>query len=232
MRKIPVVTAAIIFGIFLFAGLPAFCDEEYTAGNELYGINLPNFLNGSEMGADGEEITPQHGGAGLEFSTGIQGIMSFFQVGFLFPRADNNLFFDLKLKYMSSLTWATYIDENNNAVSFHPAVVGGAFSFGGYSPLFYKCVRVYGGADIFLGYSFTPYDSAIRGTGNLIGDNLTFALLGFFGLEFFTSDRISLILDAGGGYKSLIGDKSNQYAIASGWLGSGFGIKMGMRYYI
>jgi hypothetical protein len=169
---------------------------------------------------------------GFEVSTGIQGIMSFIQIGLLFPRINDTIFIDVKVKYMSSLTWATYIDQDNNAVSFHPEIIGGAVSFGGYSPLFYNCVRMYGGVDLFLGYSFTPYDSAIRQTGNLIGDNLTYAIWGFFGLEFFTSEHIALILDAGGGFKSLIGDKSNQYVIASSWLGSGFGIKMGVRYYL
>jgi hypothetical protein len=169
---------------------------------------------------------------GFEVSTGIQGIFSFFQLGILFPRINDTLFVDLKVRYMSSLTWATYIDQDKNAVSFHPAVIGGAVSFGGYSPLLYNCVRMYGGMELFLGYSFTPYDSYLLQTGNLIGDNLTYALLGFFGLELFTSEHIALILDAGGGLKNIFGDKSNQYTIASSWLGSGFGIKMGVRYYL
>ena len=41
-----------------------------------------------------------------------------------------------------------------------------------------------------------------------------------------------VFLDAGGGFKSLIGDKQNPYVVASSWLGSGFGIKMGMRFYL
>lgn len=176
--------------------------------------------------------TPFRKGFGFEVSTGLQGILSFVQLGVLFPLVGDSLFIDLKLKYLSSITWATYIDPDGNSVSFHPTVIGGVVSFGGYSPLIYDSVRLYGGMDLFLGHSFTPYDSGIRQTGNLIGDNLTFAVLGFFGLEFFTSPHMSLILDAGGGYKSLFGDKSNQYVIASGWLGSGFGIKMGVRYYL
>ena len=223
--------AFLLFFVSLCVALPAYPEE---LGR--HGIYLPEYLqNVEENSITGySSPRPKKGGekVGFEVSTGIQGIMSFVQLGLLFPRADNGMFFDLKAKYMSSLTWATYIDQDNKAVSFHPSVVGGAFSFGGYSPVFYDCVRVYGGLDVFLGYSFTPYDSAIRQTGNLIGDNLTYALLGFFGLEFFTSDHISMILDAGGGFKSLIGDRSNQYAIASSWLGSGFGIKMGIRYYL
>lgn len=107
----------------------------------------------------------------------------------------------------------------------------GVLSCGGYSSPIYGCVRMYGGTDFLIGYSFTPYDSLIYGTGNLIGANLTFAVLGYFGLEFFTSEKTALILDAGGGYKSLFGDETNQYVIASSWLGCGFGIKMGMRFY-
>ena len=240
MKKKITVLVVILCGICLCAAMPLYPEEtEQVYG--LQGIYLPEYLQNTrndpmtDDSALGLEKGRKHAlgkKVGFEVSTGIQGIMSFFQLGILFPRADNNLFFDLKLKYMSSLTWATYIDEDNNAVSFHPSVVGSAFSFGGYSPVFYDCVRVYGGAEIFLGYSFTPYDSAIRHTGNLIEDNLTYALLGYFGLEFFTSEHISMILDAGGGFKSLLGNKSNQYVIASSWLGSGFGIKMGIRYYL
>ena len=91
--------------------------------------------------------------------------------------------------------------------------------------------KMYGGMDLFLGYSFTPYDSAIYETGNLIGDNLTYSLLGFYGFELFTSEDISFFIDAGGGLKSLIGDKENLYAIASSWLGSGFGTRLGVNYY-
>lgn len=240
MIKKIIILIFILCGICLCAALPLY-PEETEQEYGLQGIYLPECLQNNKNGpiTDSNALQLEKGRehawgnkVGFEVSTGIQGIMSFIQLGLLFPRADNSLFLDLKVKYMSSLTWATYIDQDNNAVSFHPSVIGGAVSFGGYSPVFYDCVRVYGGLDVFLGYSFTPYDSAIRQTGNLIGDNLTYALLGYFGLEFFTSKHISMILDAGGGFKSLIGDKSNQYAIASSWLGSGFGIKMGIRYYL
>ena len=90
---------------------------------------------------------------------------------------------------------------------------------------------MYGAMDLLLGYSFTPYDSLIYGTGNLIGKNLTFALWGYYGIEIFNAEKISYYLDTGGGFKSLKGDKSNLYVIASSWLGSGFGMKIGMRFY-
>jgi hypothetical protein len=133
---------------------------------------------------------------------------------------------------MSSLTWATFINRSTGeAVSFHPDVVGGVLSFGGSSPLLRDTFRAYGGTDVFVGYSFTPWDSAIYGTGNLIGANVTVAALGYFGIEVFTTPSLSICLDAGGGLKTLIGDKTNAYAVASSWLGSGFGIRVGLRFY-
>ena len=178
--------------------------------------------------------TPAPGtGFGFELSTGTQGAFSIMQAGILFPRIRGKLFVDVKVRYMSALTWATFIHKDTlEQVSFHPVVAAGVFSFGGYSPMIYGCVRMYGGSDLLLGYSFTPYDSLIYGTGNLIGQNLTFAVLGHFGLEFLTSERSSVFLDVGGGYKSLFGDDTNLYVIASGWLGCGFGFKMGVRLYL
>jgi len=78
------------------------------------------------------------------------------------------VFLGVKARFMSSLTWARFIHQNGESVSFHP--VGGA------SPMIQDVYRMYGGMDFLLGYSFTPYDSAIYGTGNQIGKNLTFAL--------------------------------------------------------
>ena len=139
----------------------------------------------------------------------------------------------VKARMLSSLTWATFINQKTlEAVSFHPDVIGGVLSFGGCSPLLYGLLRMYGGSDILLGWSFTPWDSALYGVGNLIGDNLTYAFWGYFGFELFTAPTIAVFLDAGGGLKSLAGDKTNPYATASSWLGSGFGIKMGMRFYL
>jgi hypothetical protein len=171
-------------------------------------------------------------GFGLEASAGIQGILSFFQLGVVFPRIKGSLFLALSARMASSLTWATFYNmDTMETVSFHPVLAAGVLSFGGSSPLLYGVVRMYGGTDLLLGYTFTPYDSAIYGIGNLVGDNLTFAILGYFGLEFFTSPRLAVFLDAGGGFKSLFGDENNPYAVASSWLGSGFGFRLGVRFY-
>ncbi len=139
----------------------------------------------------------------------------------------------MKARLLSSLTWATFINmQTGDSVSFHPDVIGGVVSFGGVSPMIHDMLRMYGQSDILLGYSFMPWDSAIYGVGNLIGDNLTFAIWGCFGLELFTAKSLSVFLDAGGGFKTVFGDKQNPYVVASSWLGSGFGIKMGMRFYL
>ena len=173
----------------------------------------------------------QGGSTALQFGIGIQGSLSFAEVGVVFPSIGDAIFLGFKIRSMSSLTWATFIHQNGEAVSLHPVVIGGIVTVGGASPMIEEVYRMYGGMDLLLGYTFTPYDNAIYKTGNLVGRNLTFALWGFYGLELFTDEKIAYFLDSGGGYKSLFCDKSNPYAIASSWLGSGFGIKTGMRFY-
>jgi len=170
---------------------------------------------------------------GLEFGMGTQGILSFEEFGVRFPMIGESFFIEVKARLLSSLTWATFINlQTGDTVSFHPDVIGGVVSFGGVSPMIHDMLRMYGQSDILLGYSFMPWDSAIYGVGNLIGENLTFAIWGCFGLELFTAKSLSVFLDAGGGFKTLFGDRQNPYVVASSWLGSGFGIKMGMRFYL
>ena len=170
---------------------------------------------------------------GLEFSIGMQGILSFQEIGVRLPMIGDSFFIEVKARLLSSLTWATFINmQTGDTVSFHPDVIGGVVSFGGVSPMIHDMLRMYGKSDILLGYSFMPWDSALYGVGNLIGDNLTYAIWGCFGFELFTAPSLSVFLDAGGGFKSLAADRTNPYVIASSWLGSGFGIKMGMRFYL
>ena len=169
----------------------------------------------------------------IEFGMGTQGIMSYEEAGIRVPVGSGGFTIALSGRFMSSLTWATFTNlDTGDSVSFHPDIVAGVMSFGGASPLLHGMLRVHGATDILLGYSFTPWDSAIYGVPNLIGPNITYALLGTFGLEFFTAPRVSICLDAGGGFKSISGDKANPYVIAAGWLGSGFGIRLSMRFYL
>jgi len=178
-----------------------------------------------------EDLTEPGIGTGLGFGMGIQGILSYFEAGVLRTGVGGNKFIGVRAKYMSSLTWATYADEDGQVVSCHPVVVGGVFTFGGTSPLLHGLFRARGGTDVLLGYSFTPYDNLIYKTGNLIGNNVTFGVTGFFGLELFTGEHTSIYFDAGGGFKMHTGDEENPYVIASSWLGSGFMLRVGMTFY-
>ena len=168
---------------------------------------------------------------GLEFGAGIQGIYSLFEAGVTLPRIGKNFGIGLKARYLSGLTYATYIDTAGKYVSFHPCVVGGAISMGGNSPLFHDLLRAYGAFELTLGYSFTPWDDLVYHTGNLIGPNLTYIASGVCGMELFTSRKVAFFIETGGGFKSLKGDKSNRYVGASGWLGSGVTSRMGVRVY-
>ena len=171
-------------------------------------------------------------GFGITIGAGLAGSLSYFEVGVMLPKFNDKVFVDLKLRWMSSITWVTFVNmETSETVSFHPVVVGAVVSVGTIAPLVNDVFRVYGGSDILLGYSFTPYDSLAYGVGNLIPPNLTFGVWGHFGFDYFTSDTTSIYIQSGGGYKGLlVEDKTNAYAVASSWLGCGFGIQMGSRF--
>lgn len=170
---------------------------------------------------------------GLEFAPGVMGGLSFMQAGVTLPTIGKSFQIGIKGRMCSSLTWCTFIhSETGELVSFHPVVAAGVVSFGGSGPILYGKLRPYGATDIIVGYSFTPYDDLVYGCGNLIGPNLTLGVTGYFGIELFTSERLAMFLDAGGGFKTLKPeDEENLYAIASSWIGSGFGLKMGIRFY-
>ncbi|MFC2105911.1 hypothetical protein ACFLS0_04095 [Candidatus Bipolaricaulota bacterium] len=170
---------------------------------------------------------------GIQIGAGLAGSMSYFEVGVILPKINDKVFVDIKLRWMSSITWVTFVNmETSETVSFHPVVVGAVVSVGSIGPLVDDEFRVYGGSDILLGYSFTPYDSLAYGVGNLIPPNLTFGVWGHFGFDYFTSETSSVYIQSGGGFKSLlVEDKKNAYAVASSWLGSGFGIQMGSRFH-
>ena len=171
-------------------------------------------------------------GFGITLGAGLAGSLSFFEVGVMLPKIDDKVFVDIKLRWMSSITWVTFVNmETSETVSFHPVIVGAVVSVGTVAPLMNDEFRVYGGSDILVGYSFTPYDSLAYDVGNLIPPNLTFGVWGHFGFDYFTSDTSSIYVQSGGGFKSLlVEDKKNAYAVASSWLGSGFGIQMGSRF--
>jgi hypothetical protein len=170
---------------------------------------------------------------GITIGAGLAGSLSYFEVGLMLPKINDKVFVDIKLRWMSSITWVTFVNmETSETVSFHPVVVGGVVSVGTDGPLMNDEFRVYGGSDILLGYSFTPYDSLAYDVGNLIPSNLTFGVWGRSGFDYFTSDTSSIYVQSGGGFKSLlVEDKTNAYAVASSLIGSGFGIQMGSRFH-
>ena len=172
-------------------------------------------------------------GWGWQFGTGISGSLSYFETGIMFPRINETVFINAKLRAMSAITWTSFTNMNTDeSVSFHPVVLGGLISLGGGSPLIADLIKVYGGADFFLGHSMTPYDSLFYEVDNLFPPNLTFGIWGHFGLEFFTSENTAVFIQSGGGFKSMIvEEKTNPYAVAGSWLGSGFGIAMGSNIY-
>jgi hypothetical protein len=169
---------------------------------------------------------------GLEFGAGIQGIFSMFEAGVAFPKLNRNFGIALRARYLSSLTYATYIDSAGKYVSFHPCVVGGALAMGGRSPVYRDLLRAYGTFELMLGHSFTPWDDFVAHTGNLTGRNLTYIASGVCGLELFTSRRTAIFLETGGGFKSIKGDKGNRYVQAGAWLGSGVTARMGGNLYL
>ncbi len=169
----------------------------------------------------------------IEYANGTMGSFSYFQAGVAFPRIHDSFSIGLSARICSSLTWTTFINmETEEAVSFHPVLAAGIVSFRGNSPMIHQVLTMYGGTDLLVGYTFTPYDSLIYGTGNLVGDNLTFGVIGYFGFELITGPKIAFFTDVGGGFKTMSGDKTNAYLIAASWIGSGFSYRSGLRFYL
>ena len=110
-------------------------------------------------------IAQDHGnGLGFEFGAGIAGSLSYFETGLTMPKINDTVFVDVKARFMSAITWTTFVNmDAAEPVSFHPVIVCGVVSVGTVGPLVNDEIRVYGGTDILLGYSFTPYDSAPTG---------------------------------------------------------------------
>jgi hypothetical protein len=186
----------------------------------------------SSFGQDNSSANTKGKELNVEVTTGLQGSLSFAQVGLNLPQFIDNFTLGIKFRGMSSLTWATFINEQTKeSVSFHPVVLAGIISFGGSGKLINDTFRSYGACELLTGYSFTPYDSWFYKVDNLIGKNLTIGIFGTFGLEFFTSDKSSIYIESGGGFKTIKGEKGNQYVIASRWLGSGVTFRMGAKIY-
>lgn len=171
----------------------------------------------------------------LTVALGSQGEFSYVEAGVVLPKIGEHLSLELKARAMSCLSWVPVLDPTLDPSAFHPVAVGGVVSVGGTSPMFRDLFRAYGAAELFVGYTFTPYDSAIHGVANLIGPNVTYAVFGSFGVELFTGTHTSVFIDSGGGFKNFLVDrarKTDPYVVAASWIGSGFGIRMGSKIYM
>jgi len=84
------------------------------------------------------------------------------------------------------------------------------------------------GADAPFGFEAC---AGIQGILSFFQLGILFPGLGDSSLFLGVGARLAVFLDAGGGFKSLFGDEGNAYVVASSWLGSGFGSRMGLRFY-
>lgn len=185
--------------------------------------------------AEGAEARLELGeGLGFEVSTGGRGAMSFVELGVLMPQLFGHMTSGLKLTAMSATSWVTFNNlETREAITLHPVILGGVLSLGGTSEVVRDFVRVHGGVELLIGTTLTPYESYFYQRDNLIGDNLTYGIFGVFGLELFTRDNLAFFIDGGGGFRSYrVEDKDDIAAVAAGWIGSGYLIKVGTRFYL
>lgn len=172
-------------------------------------------------------------GFGFELGTGIYGALSFAEAGVVFPQLFPHMRSGLKLVGMSALTWASFTNlDTGESVSLHPMVLGAVLSVGGHSDMIHGFMRMYGGVELLLGTTLTPYDSYFYDRDNLIGDNVTYGVFGFFGTELFTSSHSAFFVEGGGGFKSLRVADENAYAVAAAWLGSGVTLRVGTRFFL
>jgi hypothetical protein len=183
--------------------------------------------------AHAEEPEPGTAG-GLEIGTGLRGTLSFATVALVVPRFAPH--FDLRVGAigMSATNWATFRDaDTGEVVSLHPVVLGGTLYLGGASVLHDDLLRTYGGFEVLVGHSFTPYDAAFD-TGNAIGPNVTLGFWGTFGFELLATEHHAVYVDGGGGFKTYRGlvDDEDPIAIGTAWLGSGVSLEVGTRLYL
>jgi len=171
---------------------------------------------------------------GFEVTTGLQGTLSFAQIGINYNPPNQNFWIGTKFRAMSCINWVTFINqETSEEVSFHPTVLAGIVTFGGTSMHITDLFRGYGYVELMLGYTSTPYDSYFYDVPNLVGKNTTYGIFGLYGIEFYTSKKVSLFIESGGGYKNIkVDDKENPYAIACSWIGSGITFRMGTIIYL
>jgi hypothetical protein len=133
----------------------------------------------------------------FEFSGGLQGVYSQFNLGVVFPKIKNALVIGMGINFSASIIPMISFDKTKQDInSYFYSVVSAYFKIGGTSPLFFNFIRVYGYGELLLG-------ARIQNQGMDLTKNsvtLTVGGLGYGGIEFYTSRWCAMFFEAGGGY--------------------------------
>jgi hypothetical protein len=142
----------------------------------------------------------------FEFSGGLQGVYSQFNVGILFPKIKNSLILGLGINFSASIIPMISFDRNKQDINtYFYSIISAYFKVGGTSPLFFNFIRVYGYGDLLIG-------ARIQNQGMDITKNfVTFSIggLGYGGIEFYTSRWCAIFFEAGGGYMAFFTIEKN-----------------------
>jgi regulator of replication initiation timing len=176
-------------------------------------------------------------GAALEISGGLQAIYTQVHIGIIFPKINNILILGLKFDYSQSISPYNYFDKKDDTITkVFPSIISLTSSIGATTPLYFNFMRFYGIGEVFTGYKIR--DSRVD-SENIV--TAAFGVFGFAGLEIYFSPIVCFYIETGGGwlgfYDFAIRDnKDSNYNVDRGELyneigGSGFGFRIGMRFY-
>ena len=171
----------------------------------------------------------------FEFSGGLQGVYSQFNLGIIFPKVKNSLILGLGINISASLIPVILFDKSEqNINSYFYNIISFYMKVGGTSPLFFNFIRVYGYGEFIIGARIQNQEWDI--TKNSV--TLSFGGLGFGGIEFYTSRWVAIFLEAGGGYISFLTiEKSEKNEIKNikvdaETASNGFGFNIGVKIFL
>jgi hypothetical protein len=133
----------------------------------------------------------------FEFSGGLSGVYTQFNVGILFPKIKNSMIIGLGVNTLVSLIPMIKFDKTKDDInSYFYSIISVYFKFGGTSPLFFNFIRVYGYGEFIIGARIQNQEMDIYKNNVTI----SFGGFGFGGIEFYTSRWCAIFIEAGGGY--------------------------------
>ncbi len=169
-------------------------------------------------------------GFAFEFAGGTQGLYGSGMIGVIFPRIKNTISFGLRVNFNGYMGQSDAV-VNGVETAFSPLALTGSLILIHSSPMLFNFIRVYGVYEVQLGYTYTP--GYLTETASIYGYNLTFAALGYGGIEFYTSKWYSMFFECGGGVTKVFSDFANsKNGVQSSWNGSGFAMRFGAKVYI